>query len=75
MALTKSDFKDWLVNPVTKLIIEGLNDELLELQSECTLRNTCDETVMATARNQGELDGILRIKDVYATLEGNAPNE
>lgn len=75
MTSTKSDFQDWLVNPVTKLIVDALNEEVLETQSQSTIMQTCDETAMRTARNQGELDGILRIRDVYNKLEGEAPDE
>ena len=69
--LTKQDLQDWHSNPVTKAIANKLEQQVKDVRSESCLRETCDQTAMQTARNEGTIEGIDALNEVYEDmLEG-----
>ena len=70
--LTKQDLQDWNSHPVTKIIFDQINEQLIELRSESTLRPTSDETAMATAKNEGIAEGADSLKEAYEFLMEHA---
>ncbi len=71
MVITKQDLQDWHSNPVTKAIASKLEQQVKDVRSESCLRETCDQTAMQTARNEGTIEGIDALNEVYEDmLEG-----
>lgn len=66
--LTKQDLQDWNSHPVTIAIFKDINEQLVELSKESTLRLTADETAMATAKNEGIKEGAGSLKEAYELL-------
>jgi len=66
--LTKQDLQDWNSHPVTIAIFKDINEQLVDLSNESTLRPTADETAMETARVQGVKDGANSLKEAYELL-------
>ena len=65
MILTKQDLQDWNSSPVTKAIASKLEQQCTDVRSESCLRETCDQTAMQTARNEGQIEGIEMLNEVY----------
>ena len=66
--LTKRDLQDWNSHPVTREIFNQINEQLVELRAESTVRPTADETAMATAKNEGIAEGAESLKEAYELL-------
>ena len=66
--LTKQDLQDWNSNPVTKAIASKLEQQCTDVRSESCLRETCDQTAMQTARNEGQIEGIEMLNEVYEDM-------
>ena len=63
---------DWRANPVTKALSNLLQEHVAELKAESCLRDTCDQTAMQVARNEGIIEGLdalnLAFEDMYDSL-------
>lgn len=68
MSLTKQDLVDWKNNPVTVAISKALNEQAELIRLESPIRDTCDQTAMQAAQNQGQIDGLDLINEVYEDL-------
>lgn len=68
MLLTKQDLNDWKANPVTKEISKFLSEQVIEIRTESCLRDTCDQTAMQTARNEGLIEGINALNAAFHEL-------
>ncbi len=71
-ALTKQDLQDWKSNPVTRAISKKLEEQCKDVRSETCLRETCDQTAMQTARNEGTIEGIESLNEVYEEMLSEA---
>ena len=69
MLITKEDLQDWNSHPVTKAIFKQVHDLTVEVSQRSCLRDTCDQTAMQVARNEGFIEGIGAIKETYEDLE------
>jgi len=72
MVITPEDLADWNSHPVTKAIFKEINDSVIQLRAESTLRPTADETAMTTAKNEGIAIGAEALKDTYEILSEDA---
>jgi len=63
--LTKQDLQEWNSHPVTRAIFKRIKKQVLEIQSESCLRETCDQTAMQVARNQGTFEGVESLAEIY----------
>lgn len=70
--LTKQDLQGWNSHPVTKAIIEKLEEQCSDVRSESCLRDTCDQTAMQTARNEGMIEGIDMLNEAYEEMLSEA---
>jgi hypothetical protein len=70
--LTKQDLQEWNSHPVTRAISKKLEEQCKEVRSESCLRDTCDRTAMQTARNEGMLEGIEMLNEVYEDMLSEA---
>ena len=68
-ALTKQDLQDWNSHPVTKLIFKEILLQVLAVKDESVVRDTCDQTAMQAARNEGLIEGASLLKEAYEVLE------
>jgi len=66
--ITKQDLQDWSSNPVTRAISKKLEEQVKEIKSESCLRDTCDQTAMQVARNEGTVEGVEALNEVYADM-------
>ena len=69
MGQTKQDLKDLNSQPVTKAIFKQIHDLIIEVRKRSCLRETCDQTAMQVARDEGFVEGIGAIKETYEALE------
>ena len=69
MVLTKADLQDWNSNPVTKAIFKEIHEQILIVKDESVVRETCDQTAMQAARNEGVIEGANLLKEAYEVLE------
>jgi hypothetical protein len=67
--LTKQDLQDWNSHPVTKRIFKEIYDQVLAVKEESVVRDTCDQTAMQAARNEGMIEGASLLKEAYEVLE------
>ena len=67
--LTKQDLQDWNSHPVTKAIFKEIHDQVLSIQMESVVRDTCDQTAMQAARNEGMVEGASLLKGAYEEIE------
>ena len=67
-ALTKQDLQDWHSSPVTKAISKSLTEQSSEIKSESCMRDTCDQTAMQVAYNEGQISGLDLMNEVYEDL-------
>ena len=67
--LTKQDLQDWNSHPVTKLIFKEILLQVLAVKDESVVRDTCDQTAMQAARNEGLIEGASLLKEAYEVLE------
>ena len=63
--LTKQDLQEWHSHPVTLQIFKRIKEETLEIKSESCLRDTCDQTAMQVARNEGMAEGVQALAEIY----------
>lgn len=70
--LTKQDLQDWNSNPVTRAISKKLEEQVQDVKSESCLRDTCDQTAMQVARNEGTIEGIDALNEVYEEMLAEA---
>lgn len=74
--LTKQDLQDWKSNPVTRALSKLLQDHVNEVRLESCVRDTCDQTAMQAARNEGIIEGVdalnLAFDDLNDTLDGGS---
>lgn len=68
MTLTKQDIQDWHSNPVTQAVIKNLEQQCIDVKSESCLKDTCDQTAMQAARNEGQIEGIEMLNEIYFTM-------
>ena len=66
--ITKQDLQDWSSNPVTRAISKKLEEQVKDIKSESCLRDTCDQTAMQVARNEGTVEGVEALNEVYADM-------
>ncbi len=66
--ITKQDLQDWSSNPVTRAISKKLEEQVKYMKSESCLRDTCDQTAMQVARNEGTVEGVEALNEVYADM-------
>ena len=69
MTLTKQDLQDWNSHPVTKAIFKEIHDQVTSVQSESVVRDTCDQTAMQAARNEGVVEGAMLLKEAYEVIQ------
>ena len=69
MVLTKEDLQEWKSHPVTQQIFEEIDKAVIELKLESVVRDTCDQTAMQAARNEGVIEGASLLKEAYEVLE------
>ena len=67
--LTKQDLQDWNANPVTKAIFKEIHEQVLAIKDESVVKDTCDQTAMQAARNEGVIEGATLLKEAYEVLE------
>ena len=67
--LTKQDLQDWNSHPVTKLIFKEILAQVLAVKDESVVRDTCDQTAMQAARNEGLIEGASLLKEAYEVLD------
>ena len=67
--LTKQDLQDWNSNPVTKQIFKEIYAQVLLVKDESVVKDTCDQTAMQAARNEGIIEGATLLKEAYEVLE------
>ena len=70
--LTKQDFQEWNSHPVTRAISKKLEEQCNSVKSESCLRDTCDQTAMQVARNEGAIEGIEALNEVYEDMLSEA---
>lgn len=70
--LTKQDLQDWNSHPVTRALAKRLEEQIKEIQSESCLRDTCDQTAMQVARNEGMVEGVDAMNEVYEDMLSEA---
>ena len=70
--LTKQDLQDWNSNPVTRAISKKLEEQCKDVRSESCLRQTCDQTAMQAAINEGTIEGIESLNEVYEEMLSEA---
>lgn len=70
--LTKQDLQEWNSHPVTRAISEKLKQQCNDVRSESCLRETCDQTAMQAARNEGQIEGIDMLNEVYEEMLSEA---
>jgi hypothetical protein len=68
-AITKQDLQDWNSHPVTKQIFKEVHDQILAIKDESVVKETCDQTAMQAARNEGVIEGANLLKEAYEVLE------
>ncbi len=68
MVLTKQDLQDWNSHPVTRKILGEIDEAIVTLRAESTLRDTADQTAMQTAYNEGMSKGAEIVKETYEEL-------
>ena len=66
--LTKQDLQDWHSNPVTQAISKSLTEQANDIRLESCMRDTCDQTAMQTAYNEGQISGLDLINETYDDL-------
>ena len=69
MTISNADIQDWEANPVTKAIQKKLGKAGLEALANCTILETCDQTAMRTAENQGFSDGCAAWQEAVDELK------
>ena len=67
--LTKQDLQDWNNHPVTKQIFKEVHDQILAVKDESVVKETCGQTAMQAARNEGVIEGANLLKEAYEVLE------
>ena len=67
--LTRQDLQDWNANPVTKAIFREIHEQVLIIKDESVVKETCDQTAMQAARNEGVIEGASLLKEAYEVLE------
>ena len=70
--LTKQDLQEWNSHPVTREICKQLEEQCDEVRKESCLRDTCDQTAMQSARNEGTIEGIDKLNEVYEEMLSEA---
>jgi nicotinate-nucleotide pyrophosphorylase len=70
--LTKQDLQDWNSHPVTRAISKKLEEQCNDVRSESCLRETCDQTAMQAARNEGMIEGIEMLNEAYEDMLSEA---
>ena len=70
--LTKQDLQDWKSNSVTRAISKKLEEQCIDVRSESCLKETCDQTAMQVARNEGTIEGIELLNEVYEDMLSEA---
>ena len=70
--LTKQDLQEWNSHPVTQAIAKELAQQVQDVRSESCLRETCDQTAMQAARNEGTIEGIDALNEVYKEMLAEA---
>ena len=68
MTLTKQDLQDWNSNPVTQAIFKEVKAEIQKINAESVLSETCDQTAMKAAYNDGMVTGAESFIEVYEDL-------
>ena len=67
--LTKQDLQDWNSHPVTKQIFKEIHEQVLAVKDESVVKDTCDQTAMQAARNEGVIEGASLLKEAYEIIE------
>ena len=66
--LTKQDLQDWHSKPVKQAISKSLTEQDNDIRLESCMRDTCDQTAMQTAYNEGQISGLDLINETYDDL-------
>lgn len=61
--MTKKLLQDLINTPMWPAITDIANEIITELQKESTVKETIDETAMATADKEGQIKGIKKLID------------
>ena len=69
MTISNEDNQQWEAKPVQKEIQEKLGKAGLEALANCTILETCDQTAMRTAENQGFSNGCAAWEDAVDELK------
>ena len=56
-------FQEWQNNDITKSILSDIEEAIAATREESAVRDTVDQTAMATSYNEGFIDGIQAFKD------------
>ena len=72
MPITENDLQDWNSHPVTRAIFKEIDEQLVELDEESTLRPTADQTAMDTAKKEGVKQGANSLKEAYELMMESA---
>ena len=70
--LTKQDLEEWNSHPVTQAICKNLAQQCNDVRLESCVRDTCDQTAMQAARNEGTIEGIDMLNEVYGEMLAEA---
>lgn len=70
--LTKQDLQEWNSHPVTRAISKKLEQQVNDVRSESCLKETCDLTAMQASRNEGAIEGIEMLNEVYEDMLAEA---
>lgn len=70
--LTKNDLQDWNSHPVTRALAKRLEEQVQEIKSASCLRDTCDQTAMQAAYNDGQVSGVDAMNEVYEDMLSEA---
>jgi hypothetical protein len=62
--MTKEEFAEWKQLSVTQEFFRYIEDMKADLATTPTLRDTADQTVIATARKQGRIDMLTAMGEV-----------
>ena len=66
--LTKQDLQEWNSHPVTRAISKKLEQQCNDVRIESCVKETCDQTAMQAARNEGQIEGIDMLNEVYEDM-------
>ena len=70
--LTKQDLQEWNSHPVTIAVSAKLKQQCDDVRKESCVRDTCDQTAMQAARNEGVIEGLDMMNEAYDDMLSEA---